>query len=168
MPSRLDASEAARTAMANRIPVAFAVTYLVGMTGAAWILSQLAPKLMRVDLAEECRKLEEQLKGGSTLQASARREFEFRAYAVDPGSRLVGRGVADLEAMAPRIFVEQVRRRGEIIDAGTRICCGKATWWRSPAGARRSLKCSRRRAADCAKWTTGRCLMCRARSWTWW
>jgi hypothetical protein len=42
--------------MANRIPVAFAVTYLVGMTGAAWVLSQLAPKLMRVNLAEEFRK----------------------------------------------------------------------------------------------------------------
>src|SRR6476659_9441046 len=49
--SRLDAPEATRTAMANNIPVAFAVTYLVGMTGAAWVLSQLAPKLMRVNLA---------------------------------------------------------------------------------------------------------------------
>ena len=47
--------------MANNIPVAFAVTYLVGVTGAAWVLSQLGPKLMRVDLAEECRKLEEQM-----------------------------------------------------------------------------------------------------------
>ena len=115
--ARLDATEAARTAMANNIPVAFAVTYLVGMTGAAWVLSQLAPRLMRVDLAEECRKLEEQMHGAATAQASARREFEFRAYAVDPGSRLVGRSIADLEAMAPRIFVEQVRRRGEIVGA---------------------------------------------------
>ena len=48
-------------------------------------------------------------------QHSARREFEFRAYAVDPGSCLVGRSLADLEALAPRIFVEQVRRRGDIV-----------------------------------------------------
>jgi putative transport protein len=34
---------------------------------------------------------------------------------VDPGSRLVGRSLADLEALAPRIFVEQVRRRGDIV-----------------------------------------------------
>jgi len=64
--ARLDLSEAERTALNNNIPVAFAVTYLVGVVGAAWILSQLAPKLLRVDLAEECRKLEEQMQGGAT------------------------------------------------------------------------------------------------------
>jgi putative transport protein len=115
--ARLDLSEAERTALNNNIPVAFAVTYLVGVVGAAWILSQLAPKLLRVDLAEECRKLEEQMQGGAITQASARREHELRAYAVDPGSRFVGRGVADLEAagQGARIFVEQIRSRGQIV-----------------------------------------------------
>ena len=115
--ARLDLSEAERTALSNNIPVAFAVTYLVGVTVAAWVLSQLAPKLMRVDLAEECRKLEEQMQGGAAHQASARREHEFRAYAVDPGSRFVGRSLAEMEASAPgaRIFVEQVRSRGQIV-----------------------------------------------------
>jgi putative transport protein len=115
--ARLDLAEAERTALANNIPVAFAVTYLVGVIGAAWVLSQLAPKLMRVDLALECRKLEEQMQGGVDVQASARREFEIRAYAVDPGSHFVGRSLDDLEAAAPgsRIFVEQVRSRGQIV-----------------------------------------------------
>jgi putative transport protein len=113
--ARLDLSTAERAALANNIPVAFAVTYLVGVIGAAWVLSQLAPRLLRVDLADECRKLEEQMRGGVSAQHSARREFEFRAYAVDPGSGLVGRSLADLEALAPRIFVEQVRRRGDIV-----------------------------------------------------
>jgi putative transport protein len=118
--SRLDLPAAERTALVNNIPVAFAVTYLVGVIGAAWVLAQLAPKLMRIDLAEECRKLEKQMHGGMSAQVSAWREFEFRAYAVDPGSRFVGRGVADLEAFTPgaRIFVEQVRSRGEIVAAG--------------------------------------------------
>ena len=50
---------------------------------------------------------------------TARREFELRAYAVDPGSRFVGRGIADLEASAhgARIFVEQLRRRGQIVES---------------------------------------------------
>ena len=115
--ARLDLSEAERAGLSNNIPVAFAVTYLVGVTVAAWVLSQLAPKLLRVDLAEECRKLEEQMQGGAAHQASARREHELRAYAVDPGSRFVGRSLADLEASAPgaRIFVEQVRSRGQIV-----------------------------------------------------
>jgi putative transport protein len=116
--ARLDLSETEQTALNNNIPVAFAVTYLVGVVGAAWILSQLAPKLLRVDLAEECRKLEEQMQGGALTQPSARREYEVRAYAVDPGSRFVGRGIADLEGSVTgaRLFVEQVRSRGQILE----------------------------------------------------
>jgi putative transport protein len=115
--ARLDATEAARTAMANKIPVAFAVTYLVGMTGAAWVLSQLAPKLLRIDLAEECRKLEESMLSRSSHGVSARREFELRAYAIDPGSQWIGRTVDDLERSTKgmRMFVEQARRRGDIV-----------------------------------------------------
>jgi len=117
--ARLDLAEAERTALSNNIPVAFAVTYLVGVTVAAWVLSQLAPKLLRVNLAEECHKLEEQMQGGAAKLSSARREFEFRAYAIDPGSRYVGSSVAELESIAPgaRVFVEQVRSRGQIVGA---------------------------------------------------
>jgi putative transport protein len=116
--ARLDLSEAERTTLSNNIPVAFAVTYLVGVTVAAWVLSQLAPKLLRVDLAEECRKLEEQMQGGGIGQASVRREQELRAYAIDPGSRFVGRAITDLEASGggARLFVEQLRRRGQIVE----------------------------------------------------
>ena len=117
--SRLDLPEAERLALNNNIPVAFAVTYLVGVIGAAWVLSQLAPKLMRVDLAEECRRLEEQMTGDVTDEVSARREFELRAYAVDPGSPWIGRSVADVEESAggARVFVERIRSRGQIVDA---------------------------------------------------
>ena len=116
--ARLDLSEAERTALSNNIPVAFAVTYLVGVTVAAWVLSQLAPTLLRVDLAEECRKLEEQMQGGAGSQVTARREHEARAYAIDPGSRFVGRGIGELEksAQGARVFVEQMRRRGQIVE----------------------------------------------------
>ncbi len=121
---RLNASEAARTAWTNNIPVAFAVTYLIGVVGAAWFLSQVAPKLMRVDLAEECRKLEDEMRGGHAEKPTARREFELRAYAIDSGSRWIGRSPANLEAFAEgaRVFVERVRRRAELLearDAGT-------------------------------------------------
>lgn len=112
-------SEAERTAWTNNIPVAFAVTYLVGVVGAAWVLSQLAPKLLGVDLAEECRKLEDEMRGGAASQGSVRRDVEVRAYAIDPGSRWIGRAVAELEASTAgeRIFVERLRRSGDLLEA---------------------------------------------------
>ena len=117
--SRLDLAEAERTALNNQIPVAFAVTYLVGVIGAAWVLSQLAPKLMRVDLAEECRKLEEQMQGGAVNTASVRREFELRAYSVAAASPWVGRSVADFEQSGggSRVFIERIRSRGQVVEA---------------------------------------------------
>jgi putative transport protein len=117
--ARLDLPDIDKDALNNNIPVAFAVTYLVGVTVAAWVLSQLVPKLMRIDLAEECRKLEDEMQGGAEARLSARREHEVRAYAIDPGSRFVGRTIAEFEASARnvRVFVEQVRSRGEIVAA---------------------------------------------------
>ena len=146
---RLDLPEVERTALNNNIPVAFAVTYLVGVIGAAWILSQLAPKLLRVDLAEECRKLEEQMQGGAANQATARREFELRAYAVDPGSHFVGRGTADLEAAATARGSSSSR-----CAAAGRCSSARLAAWRSRSvtslrcpgrAANRWWKCSRRR-----------------------
>lgn len=117
--SKLDATEAVRTAMVNNIPVAFAVTYLLGMILAAWVLSKLAPKLMRVDLVEECRRLEDQMRGGESIQTPVRPEFELRAYAVDPGSQWIGRRISamDFSANGERIFVERVRRRGQVFES---------------------------------------------------
>ena len=117
--ARLNLPDVEKAALNNSIPVAFAVTYLVGVTVAAWVLSQLAPKLMRIDLAEECRRLENEMQGGAEARLSARREHEVRAYAIDPGSRFVGRTIAEFEASAVgvRVFVEQVRCRGEIVAA---------------------------------------------------
>lgn len=112
-------SEATRAAWTNNIPVAFTVTYMVGTVGAAWVLSQLAPKLMGVNLAEQCRMLEDEMRGGAAAQSSVRREVEVRGYAIDPGSVWIGRAVAALEASTPgdRIFVERLRRNGDLVES---------------------------------------------------
>ena len=117
--SKLDLTEAGKTALHNQIPVAFAVTYLVGVIGAAWVLSQLAPWLMRVDLAEECRRYEAETLGAAAIsQPVARREFELRAYTIRDGCPWADRTVADFEAAGgTRVFIERVRSRGQILDA---------------------------------------------------
>ena len=117
--SRLDISDAARTAMTNNIPVAFAVTYLIGVVGAAWFIAQIAPRLMGVDLAKACAEYEAQM-GGGTRQppgsVSAYRGVELRAYRVPEGSDVIGVPVKDL-IPGERVFVERVRRDGQIIAA---------------------------------------------------
>ena len=55
---------AGKKAMLDAMPVAYAVTYLFGTAGSAWILASLGPKILRVDIAAECRKYEEEM-GGS-------------------------------------------------------------------------------------------------------
>jgi len=56
--SRLSLPEDQKTALLNNIPVAYAVSYLVGTGFVVWFLSSLAPRLMKVDLKAESRKLE--------------------------------------------------------------------------------------------------------------
>lgn len=118
--SNLPVTEAERTALTNNIPVAFSVTYMIGTALAAWVLSQLGPKLMRVNLADECRRLEEAMQGGKSIALPIRREFELRAYAVDPGSQWIGRRAGDLETAAKdeRICIDRVRSRGQILESG--------------------------------------------------
>ena len=111
----LPAEDAA--AMINRIPVAFAVTYLIGVVAAAWFLAQLAPRLMGINLEEECRRYELEMQGEPDGNAR-QRQIDWRAYDVLPGSRLVGERVPDLEHRMSdaRLFVERMRRDDAIME----------------------------------------------------
>ena len=107
--------------MLNAMPIAYAVTYVFGTAGSAWILASLGPKLLRVNLAEESKKLEAQI-GSREPEAgvlSAYQELIVRAYRVE-NPRLAGKRVADLELVTgpSRVFVERVRENGHsIVDA---------------------------------------------------
>ncbi|HEX4507697.1 MAG TPA: aspartate-alanine antiporter [Alphaproteobacteria bacterium] len=119
--SRLPMEPERITALTNNIPVAFAVCYLIGVIAVAWFLSQIAPRLMRVDLAESCRALELEMSGGAALDPemlSAWRAFELRAYRLPVGNRLVGQTVATVESQVKaRLFIERIDRGGTIIEA---------------------------------------------------
>ena len=116
--ARLPLPPADIAVMTSNVAVAYAVTYLIGVVGTAWFLAQLAPRLLRIDLAEECRRYELQMEGARTAAATARREIEIRAYTVQPGSALTGRRIRDLDGMVAeeRLFVERMRRGGRLLD----------------------------------------------------
>lgn len=109
-----------KKAMLDAMPVAYAVTYLFGTAGSAWIIATLGPKILRVNIVEECRKYEAEM--GGTLDASHERlsaytKFVLRAYRLT-NPEWIGRSVAELEASFPmRTFVQRLRQYGEIVDA---------------------------------------------------
>ncbi|MDR5823959.1 aspartate-alanine antiporter [Caballeronia sp. LZ043] len=117
--TRLNLSDADRQMLTNQIPVAFAVTYLIGVIGTAWILSQLAPKLIGVNLPAACRELEDKMQGGSAQGIPVRREFELRAYFIEEGSPLAGASISDTEANMgdQRLFIDRMRRDGQVMNA---------------------------------------------------
>jgi putative transport protein len=124
--NRLDIPEEQKAAETNNIPVAYAVTYLVGTGFVVWFLSNLAPKLIGVDLKAESRKLVAHAGGsvGGEGVQSAYRPWQFRAYKVSaPG--LSGKTVAALESLFPgeRAFIQRIRRGTQLIDAepGTKV-----------------------------------------------
>ncbi len=100
------------------VTVAFAVTYLVGLVFTVTFLSKIAPKLMAVDLAAECRKMEDDM-GMQRIEAgvvSAYYDVIMRAYRIP--AAMDGSTVEQMErSFAPaRVFVERVRSGGEVKD----------------------------------------------------
>jgi putative transport protein len=118
--NRLDLPADEKARLINNIPVAYAVTYLIGTAFVIWFLSTLGPRLMRVNLREEGRKLQAQVGGEEESEPgvhSAFISFSVRAYKVT-SERLMNRTVAELEAMPRdfRVFVSRIRRNGKIVE----------------------------------------------------
>jgi putative transport protein len=118
-------SDAEKTSLINNIPVAYAVTYLIGTAFIVWFLPNVGPKLMRVNLKEEARKLRTKitaLGAGEPETPSAYQALAVRAYRVTHPD-LINRNVAELEARPKqaRLFISRIRREGKIIepDPGT-------------------------------------------------
>lgn len=102
----------------DSIPVAYAVCYIFGTVGSAWLLASLGPKLMRVDIVKECKEYEAKMSGGAdSMELSGYRKFTARAYKLDH-PEFVGKTVGELESrfVEARVFVERIRRGDQIID----------------------------------------------------
>jgi putative transport protein len=117
---RLAIPDAEKTALVNNIPVAYAVTYLIGTASLVWFLPTIGPKLMGIKLREEGARKQAEIAGAAELGlgvVSAARLFDVRAYRVT-NPNLVNRTVAEVEALPQdiRVFIVRIRRGGEIIE----------------------------------------------------
>jgi putative transport protein len=118
--NRLELSAADKTTLVNNIPVAYAVTYLVGTGFIVWFLPNVGPWLLGINLKEESRKLQTQVAGGDEAEPgviSALQTFAVRAYRVT-NERLLNRTVAALETLpvGQRVFISRIRRDDAIVE----------------------------------------------------
>ena len=110
-------------AMLDMMPVAYAVTYIFGTVGSAIVIALIAPPLLGINLVEACKRYEEE-HGGGKKQAggagTAWHQFNLRAYRVKQDGPAAGKTAEQAEALLPneRVFIERIRRNGEVIEAG--------------------------------------------------
>jgi aspartate-alanine antiporter len=94
------------------IAAGYAVTYVLGYILTLLYVPFVAPKLMRIDLKVEAKKLEAELSGGDPPHTEnlSYRKFQARAYRVSAGA---GRSVKDIEEeIGSRTVVERIVRQG--------------------------------------------------------
>lgn len=125
----LDMTAAERQQQLDLIPVAYAVTYLFGTVGTGWIIAFVGPKLLRVNIEEECKRYEKEMSVGSPEDGlhSAWSQYILRAYQLSTPGLIAGKTVAEAEASVDeRLFLENLRRNGNIIpfDAETLLQVG--------------------------------------------
>lgn len=108
------------------IPVCYAVTYVFGTVGSAYILANLGPALLGgiKKVKAETAELEKKMNNGSANSdpnyINALRPVAFRAYKAEADFFSTSPTVAQIEAhlseQGRRLFVERVRIGGSIID----------------------------------------------------
>ena len=118
--ARLSVPDTEKQRLLNNIPVAYAVSYLVGTGFVVWFLSSLAPRLLGVDLKAESQKLEAQMSARPTEDSTNRsgyREWDIRAYRL--ADRFANSRIADVEKsfVPERVFIERIRRDSKLVDA---------------------------------------------------
>ena len=114
----------------NVMPVAYAVTYIFGTAGSAWVLSTLGPKLLGglEKVKASCRELEAQMGNNQEDEPGfmpAARPVTFRAYRIENEWFKEGKRVIDFETylhkQGKRLFVERIRKDGIVTEVAPNV-----------------------------------------------
>lgn len=122
----LGVSSAEKKAWVDMIPVCYAVTYIFGTIGSAYILGNIGPRLLggidkvKAQTAQLAAQLNQSSLTNDPAYVNACRPIVFRAYKVTSDFFESGRTVAEIEgyvkSMNRRVFVERLRIGGQVVD----------------------------------------------------
>lgn len=120
-----------QTDMINVIPVCYAVTYIFGTVGSAWILATIGPMMLGgiTKVRQQCKELEASM--GNDDQSSepgmmaADREVLFRTFSVTNDWFKGGKSVQAFESYCQnenkRLFVEKVRHDKQVVEVAPNV-----------------------------------------------
>ncbi len=122
----LNVSAADKKAWIEIMPVCYAVTYVFGTIGSAYILANLGPALLGgiKKVKAETAELEKQMNQGSAFSdpnyINALRPVAFRAYRAEADFFDSPKSISEIESyladQGRRLFVERVRQGGKVLE----------------------------------------------------
>ena len=125
--STLSAAAADKKNWTDLVPVCYAVTYIFGTIGSAYILAYVGPMLLgglkkvKLQTAELERTLNQSSLSNDPAYIDALRPVAFRAYESDGDFFSQSRTVAEIEQEAARLgrrlFIDRARVAGKIVDS---------------------------------------------------
>ncbi len=125
--STLSAAAADKKNWTDLVPVCYAVTYIFGTIGSAYILAYVGPMLLgglkkvKLQTAELERTLNQSSLSNDPAYIDALRPVAFRAYEADGDFFSQSRTVAEIEQEAARLgrrlFIDRARVAGKIVDS---------------------------------------------------
>ena len=115
---RLPLSEDLMRTLVSNVTVGYAVTYPVAIFMGLFLLTNVGPWLMRIDLPAECRKLEEELgmKRDEPGVISAYKPFVMRAYKIPAGMSYTIASELENAFSPERVFVERAKTEQGLLD----------------------------------------------------
>ena len=124
--SSVAASSATKKAWIDVMPVCYAVTYVFGTIGSAYILANLGPALLgglkkvKAETAELEKKMNQGNASADPNYINALRPVAFRAYKAEDDFFSEPKSVKEIEdyfrQQDRRIFVERIRQNGKVTD----------------------------------------------------
>lgn len=107
-----------KSILTSDVAVAYAITYIFGTVGLI-IFFKFLPRIMRIDLKAEAKKLEQEMSGDTMLASPALfswyKQLSLRAYLVN-NKDVLKKTVQELEALFPgRVAIEKIKRNNQVI-----------------------------------------------------